>query len=114
MKTLFFLLIPLFTFSQVKMPSIPQPTQFQHYENQGLGNPNNINAVPNPMNIFNGTDETQKRQQLQNEKLIREVNQTEKQKEIQMREIYADINRAKSNINSNLPSYSNLLGTNYY
>ena len=114
MKTLFFLLIPLFAFSQVKLPTAPQPTQFQHYGNQGLGNPNNINVVPNPMNIFNGTDDIQKRQQLQNEKLIQEANQLEKQKEIQMREIYADINQSKSNINYNLASYSNLSGTNYY
>ena len=114
LKITLLLLIPLFTFSQVNLPSIPQPTQFQHYGNQGLGNPNNINVVPNPMNIFNGTDETQKRQQLENEKLIREANQFEKQKEIQMREIYADINQAKSNINYNLPSYSSLSGTSYY
>ena len=114
MKTLFLLLIPLFTFSQVKMPTVPQSSQFQHYGNQGLGNPNNINIVPNPMDIFNGTDDIQKRQQVQNEKLIQEANQSEKQKEIQMREVYADINQSKSNINYNLPSYSKLSGTNYY
>ena len=113
LKITLLLLLPLFTFSQVKMPTTPQPTQFQHYGNQGLGNPNNINVVPNAMNIFNGTDEQQRIQQ-QNQQIIQNATQQSNSREIQMREIYADINQSKSNINFDLPSLSNKVGTEYY
>lgn len=113
MKTIFFLLIPIFTFSQVKMPTTPQPTQFQHYGNQGLGNPNNINVVPNPMNILNGTDEIQKKQQLQNQQIIREVEQNEKQRIETLNQIKRDINEIDQT-NYNLPSLANGKGTEYY
>ena len=115
MKILFFFLIPLVTIAQVNFPTAPQPTQMQHYGNQGLGNPNNINVVPNPMNIFNGTDE-QKRIQQQNQQIIQEAQRNEKQKIEAQNQLRKDINEIKSDnsINYNLPSLSNVKGTDHY
>lgn len=111
MKTLFFLLIPIFTFSQVKLPTAPQPTQIQHYGNQNFGTPTNIQP-PNPLNIFYGTDE-QKRIQQQNQQIIREVEQNEKQRVETLNQIKRDINEIDQT-NYNLPSLSNIKGTEYY
>ncbi|OAE90380.1 hypothetical protein [Flavobacterium psychrophilum] len=114
MKTLFFLLIPLLTFSQVKMPSVPQPTQFPNYSNQNWTNPNsNLPNVPNPLDIINGTGEQQRIQQ-QNQQIIHETQQREIQREQQMREVSKDINQSKSNIDYYLPSSSSKFGTEYY
>jgi hypothetical protein len=113
MKIKLLLLLPIFTFGQVNLPTIPQPSQFQHYGNQGLGNPNNINVVPNPMNILNGTDEIQKRQRLQNQQIMREVEQNEKQRTETLNQIKRDINEIDQT-NYNLPSLSNVKGTEYY
>ena len=113
MKTIFFfLLIPLFAFSQVNLPTIPQPNQFQQYGNQGLQNPNNINVMPNPMNILNGTDEQQRIKQ-QNQEIIRQVEQDQKQRIETLNQIKRDINEIDQT-NYNLPSFSKIKGTEYY
>ena len=36
-KTILLLLFPIITFSQVKLPSVPQPNQFPNYQNQSFG-----------------------------------------------------------------------------
>jgi hypothetical protein len=117
MKTLFFLLIPLFTFSQVNFPNAPQPTQIQHYGNQNFGTPNTVQP-PNPMNIFYGTDEQKRIQQhhQQNQQIIQEVERNEKQKLEAQNQLKKDINEVNSNnsINYSLPSLSNEKGTEYY
>ncbi|TRX04600.1 hypothetical protein [Flavobacterium gawalongense] len=114
MKNIFLLLLPIISIGQVKLPTIPQPTQFTNYNNQNWSNPNNnILKALNPMDIIYGKDEQQRIQQ-QNQQIIQETQQREKQKETQMREIYTDINQSKSDINYNLPSFSNVKGTEQY
>ncbi|TRX37570.1 hypothetical protein [Flavobacterium restrictum] len=116
MKRIFLLLLPLFTFGQVKFPTAPQPTQFQNYETQNFGTPSNRgmnvqNVIPDPMQNYN------QQQQIQNEKLIREAQQNEKQREQQMRDVYQDIrdlNSESDGVNYNLPSLENKKGTEYY
>ena len=70
-KTILLLLFPIITFSQVKLPSVPQPNQFPNYQNQSFGTPTNMQP-PNPMNIFYGTGEQQRINQ-QNQQIIQEV-----------------------------------------
>ena len=82
-KSILLLLFPIITFSQVKLPSVPQPNQFPNYQNQSFGTPTNIQPQ-NPMNIFYGTGEQQRINQ-QNQQIIQEV---------QKREIEAQIGRA--------------------
>lgn len=113
-KTLFFLLIPLYAFSQVKFPIAPQPTQMKLYGNQNFGTPTNMQPL-NPMNIFYGTDE-QKEIQQQSQQIIQEVEQNEKQKLEAQNQLKKNINKINSNnsVNYSLPSLSNLKGTEYY
>jgi hypothetical protein len=108
------LLFPIFTFSQVNLPSVPQPTQMQHYGNQGLGTPNPVQP-PNPINMIYGTDE-QKRIQQQNQQIIQEVERNEKQKIETQNQLRKDINEINTDnsINYNLPSLANIKGTEYY
>lgn len=114
MKIIILLLFPIFTFGQVNLPTIPQPTQFQNYNNQNWSNPNkNLPKVPNPMDIMNGRVELQRIQQ-QNQQFINETQQRGNQREQQMREIYQDLNKSKSEIDFSFPSYSNIAGTKYY
>ncbi|MCB6089620.1 hypothetical protein LIS90_13565, partial [Flavobacterium psychrophilum] len=113
MKKILLLLLPTITFGQVNFPTVPQPTQFQNYGRPNFGIPTNprINIqdlISDPMQNLN------QEQQIQNEKLIREAQQRENQREQQMREVYRDINKSKSNINYNLPSNSDKLGTEFY
>ncbi|HFG0566856.1 TPA: hypothetical protein ACGFUW_002646, partial [Flavobacterium psychrophilum] len=113
MKKILLLLLPTITFGQVNFPTVPQPTQFQNYGRPNFGTPTNprINIqdlISDPMQNLN------QEQQIQNEKLIREAQQRENQREQQMREVYRDINKSKSNINYNLPSNSDKLGTEFY
>ena len=114
MKNILFLLIPIFTFSQVKLPNVPQPTQFQQYNNQSFGTPTNMQP-PNPMDIFYGKDE-QTRIQQQNQQIIQEVQRNEKQRIEAQNQLRKDINEAyaTNSINYNLPSLSNQKGTEYY
>lgn len=114
MKKILFLLIPIFTFSQVKLPNVPQPTQFQQYNNQSFGTPTNMQP-PNPMDIFYGKDE-QTRIQQQNQQIIQEVQRNEKQRIEAQNQLRKDINEAyaTNSINYNLPSLSNQKGTEYY
>jgi hypothetical protein len=114
MKNILLLLIPIFTFSQVKLPNVPQPTQFQHYGNQNFGVPTNMQP-PNPLATFYGTDE-QNRIQKQNQQIIQEVERNEKQRIETLNQLRKDINEsyATNSINYNLPSFSNIKGTEYY
>lgn len=106
LKKLFLLLLPLFAFGQVRLPS---PNDYYKPINT---NPNiNTPQVPT-MDIFR-RDEQQRTQQ-QNQQIINETQKRENQREQQMREVYTDINKSKSNINYNLPSNSDKPGTEYY
>jgi len=110
---LFILLFPLFIFSQVNFPNALQPTQMQHYGNQGLGTPNTMQP-PNPMNLFYGTED-QKRINQQNQQIIQEVQRNQQQIEAQ-NQLKKDINELNSgnSIKYSLPSLSNEKGTEYY
>ncbi|MCB6089586.1 hypothetical protein LIS90_13945, partial [Flavobacterium psychrophilum] len=78
MKNIFLLLLPLLTFSQVKLPNP------NNYYNPINTNPNiNVPQAPS-MDIFR-RDEQQRTQQ-QNQQIINETQQREKQREQQMRE----------------------------
>ncbi|HFG0566532.1 TPA: hypothetical protein ACGFUW_002314 [Flavobacterium psychrophilum] len=112
MKRLFLLLLPIITFGQVNLPTVPQPTQFQNYGNQNFGGQNSRNQTPNPINQILGNE--QQRIQQQNQQFVNETQRRENQREQQMREVYADINKSKSNINYNLPSNSDKFGTEFY
>jgi hypothetical protein len=114
MKKLYFLLIPIITFSQVKLPNVPQPTQFQPYGNQNFGNPN-IVQPSKPMDIISGFGEQQKIQQ-QNQQIIFETEQYEKQRQEALIELRKELNsdNETDNLNYNLPSFSNLKGTEHY
>lgn len=113
MKTLFLLLIPIFTFSQVKMPTTPQPTQFQHYGNQNFGTQTNMQ--PKNPTIYFGIEE-QKRIQQQNQYIIKEVEQYERQRLEAQNQLRKDISQdyPTNSINYNFPSHSNIAGTKYY
>lgn len=112
-KILFFL-IPLATFSQVKLPTTPQPTQFQHYGNHSFGTPTNMQP-PNPMTIFYGTDE-QKRINQQNQQIIQEVQHNQQQRLEAQNLLKKEINQQNQNksINYNLPSLAKKKGTEFY
>lgn len=112
MKRLLLLLLPFFTFAQVNLPSVPQPTQFTNYSNQNFGGQNNRNQTPNSINQI--LDGEQQRIQRQNQEITQKATQQGNSRETQMREIYADINQSKSNINYDLPSLSSKKGTEYY
>ena len=113
MKITLLLLLPLITLGQVNLPTIPQPTQFQNYQNQNFNKPYNPSQLPqNPLQQF-FPEETNRTQQ-QNQQIINQTQQRETQREQQMREIYQDINKSKSNINYNLPSHESKFGTQYY
>lgn len=118
MKNIFLLLLPLITIGQIKFPAAPQPTQFQNYQNQNYNKPYSPTQLPqtqlpqNPLQQF--FPEETNRLQRQNQQIIQEVQQIEIQREQQLREIYADINQLKSDITYNLPSFSNVKGTEYY
>lgn len=94
--------------------TVPQPAQFPNYQNQNWTNPqNNIPKVPNPMDMFFGKDE-QERIKRQNEQLIREAELYEQRQIEAQKQMYADINNLKSTVNYNLPSFSNIIGTEHY
>lgn len=114
MKTLFFLLIPLFTFSQVNFPNAPQPVQIPLYGNQNFGTPSTMQP-PNPMDMIYGKDE-QKRTQQQNQQIIQEVQRNQQQRLEEQLQFRKEVNELNSNnyVNYNLPSWSNEKGTEYY
>ena len=76
MKILIYLLLPIFTFSQMNLPTVPQSAQMPNYSNQNYSNPNNRNIVPNPSAQYFNLDK--QRQLKQNEQIMREVEQNEK------------------------------------
>jgi hypothetical protein len=67
MKTFLIVLIPFFTYTQVKLPIISHSSQFLHFGNQGFGNSIKMQN-PNKMNILYEVDEQNKvhQQNLQN------------------------------------------------
>ena len=107
MKTIFFLLIPLFAFSQVNLPSIPQPAQMQNYSNQNYSSQNrqtftsNIPQITNPQYLKQMEMYEQDRKRVEQEEAIKTL-------------INKDIEAGGLNINYNLPSLSNSKGTEYY
>ncbi len=101
------LLLPLFTFSQVKMPNAPQPNQMQHYGTPTMMQP------PNPMDMFYGTGEQQRINQ-QNAQIIREVEQNEKLRVETLKQIRQEVREESDGINYNFPSFANIKGTEYY
>lgn len=111
MKTLFFLLIPFITFSQVTVPTAPQPTQIQHYSNQNNGTLSTMKP-PNPMNLFYGTGE-QDRIQQQNQQIILEVEKGQKKHLETLNRIKRDVSDIDQ-INYNLPSLSKIKETANY
>lgn len=114
MKTIFFLLIPLFTFSQVNLPSVPQPAQMPNYSNQNYSTPNNRNSVPNPSTQYFDADK--QRQQKQYEQIMREVEQNEKLQAETLKQIKKDVQELtdNKNIDYNFKSLSNIKGTELY
>ena len=114
MKTIFFLLIPLFTFSQVNLPSVPQPAQMPNYSNQNYSNPNNRNSVPNHSTQYFDVDK--QRQQKQYEQIMREVEQNEKLQAETLKQIKKDVQELtdNKNIDYNFKSLSNIKGTELY
>lgn len=115
-RTLLTLLIGLtvtLTFGQ-NFPNVtvPQPTQFPNYYNQNWTNPqNNIPKIPNPMDMFWGTDE-QERIKRQNEQIIREVELNEQRRIEAQKQLYADLKMEKTNFG--LPSKKHIAGTQFY
>lgn len=112
MKITLLLLLPIFTFGQVNFPTVPQPTKFQNYGTQNFGTPSNLginiqNIISDPMQNYN------QQQQLQNQQIMREVEQNEKQRTETLNQIKRDINEIDQT-NYNLPSLSNIKGTEYY
>ena len=107
MKTILFLLIPLFTFSQVNLPTVPQPTQMPNYSNQNYSNPNNRSVVPNTSSQYFNADK--QRQQKQTEQIMREVEQNEKLQAETLKQIKQDIQEFtdNKNIDYNFKSLSN-------
>lgn len=107
--TLFLILIPIFTFSQVNFPTAPQPAQLQHYGSENLMNTNNKNVTPTVNPIYN----LNQQQKQQSEQIMREVEQHQRQQQELINEAYRDM-YPEGNINYNLPSLSNVKGTEYY
>lgn len=100
-------------FGQVNLPTVPQTQQIQNYSNQNYSTPNNKNVTPNSSEILIGNDD-QRRQQSQNEKLMREVEHNEKLQVETRKSVNADINEVNRANYYNLPSLANVKGTEYY
>lgn len=113
-KRFFFLLIPFITFSQVKLPVAPQPTSIPNYSYQNYTNPNNLVVTPTfPSQIINN-DFDKLKQLKQHEQIMREVEQNEKLKAETLNQTKQDINEFSYNNQFNIPSLSNLKGTEHY
>jgi hypothetical protein len=114
MKNIFLLLFPILAFSQVNLPTIPQPAQIPNYNNQNYSNPNNRNIVPNTPNQYFDTDK--QRQLKQTEQIMREVEQNEKLQAETLKQVKQDIQEFtdNKNIDYNFKSLSNVKGTELY
>ena len=114
MKNTFLLLFPIFTFSQINLPTVPQPTQMPNYSNQNYSNPNNRNIAPNTPNQYFDIDK--QRQLKQTEQIMREVEQNEKLQAETLKQIKQDIQEFtdNKNIDYNFKSLSNVKGTELY
>ena len=113
-KKIYFLLIPFITCSQVKLPVAPQTTQIPNYNYQNYSNQNN-KVTPSNSTIFLDVDK--QKQQKQYEQIMQEVQQYEKQKLEAQNQLKKDLNELNSEsdgINYNLPSFSNIKGTENY
>jgi hypothetical protein len=114
MKRLLLLLLPIFTFAQESLPTVPQPTQMQNYSNQNYSNPNNKNVLPSSQNQYYNNDLDKQRQQKQHEQIMREVEQNEKLRIETLNQAHQDINEFNYSNQFNLPSLANKKGTEYY
>ncbi|MFM7017596.1 hypothetical protein [Flavobacterium sp.] len=114
MKSLFFLLVPLFNFSQVGFSNALQSNPIQYFGNQGIGIPSTIHP-PNPINILFGADE-QKLIEQQNQQLIQDAQYLQKDKleskNLINKDNYED--NIIENIKYSLPSYSKVKGSEFY
>lgn len=113
-KIFFFTLIPWITFCQVKLPVAPQTAQFTNYSHLNYSNPNSQIVVPNSTQYLNTFKE---RQLQQDQQIMREIEQLENQKLEESNQIRKDIDQYSSknvDINYNLPSFSNIIGTEHY
>ncbi|WP_395074845.1 hypothetical protein [Flavobacterium sp.] len=112
MKILILLLLPLFVFAQVNLPTVPQPSQISSYSNQNYSNPSNQNILLNSTNQYFDTDK--QKQQKQHQQIIGEVEQYEKLQAETLSQINQDINEINYNNQFDLPSLANKKGTEYY
>ena len=107
------LLFSLAAFSQVPvMPVTPSPAQIPNYSNQNYSNSNGKTTLPTPTRQFLDT-----RQAQQNQQIIQEVEQHEKQRieaSNQLQKDISELNSENDGINYNLPSFSNIKGTENY
>ncbi|WP_296145822.1 hypothetical protein [uncultured Flavobacterium sp.] len=100
-------LLPTISFSQVNLPMLPNSTQIPNYSNLNFTN-NSKDIISSLINQFTGFNSIQ-----QNQQLILEVEQDQKQRIEALNQIKRDINEIDQT-NYNLPSFSNLQGTEYY
>ena len=103
------LILPIVASSQVNIPSAPPANQVQRYDNQNFNSP--ITEVSN-LNITFDIDKQRQERQVQS--LMNEVDQHQKLQEKTMSEAKSDIEKVRSTIQYNLPSFSNVSGTEYY
>lgn len=107
MKTLFVLLLPIFTFSQVNLPVVPQPAQVPNYSNQNYSSQNRQTFTPNVPQNTNP-------QYLKQMEMYEQDRKRVEQEEAIKKQINKDIVADGLNINYNLPSLSNSKGTEFY
>jgi hypothetical protein len=114
MKNIFLLLFPILAFSQVNLPTVPQPAQIPNYSNQNYSNPNNRNIVPNTPNQYFDTEK--QRQLKQTKQIMREVEQNEKLQAETLKQAKQDVQEFtdNKNIDYNFKSLSNVKGTELY
>ena len=102
MKRILLLLLPIFTFAQVNLPSIPQPAQMPNYSSQ-----NRQTFTPNVPQNTNP-------QYLKQMEMYEQDRKRVEQEEAIKTQINKDIVSDGLNINYNLPSLSNSKGTEFY
>jgi hypothetical protein len=114
MKNIFLLLLPVFAFAQVNLPTIPQLTQIPNYSNQNYSNSNNKNIVPSFSNQYFNNDLEKQRNQKQQELIMHEVDQNEKLRIETLNQAQQDIDEFNYSNSFNLPSLANKKGTEFY
>lgn len=102
------------SFGQVNVPSVPQTTQIPNYSNQVYSIPNNRNNTPTSPSQYINTDFDKQRQFLQHQQIMNEVEQNEKLRLETLNQVKQDINELYQSSRFNLPSLSNVKGTEFY